>query len=280
MKRINTGKAVMGTTKITAAILRTAGAALAILTAGVLAPAFAQDLDADVRKPTVVSVNANGDSNKIPLSDPVNMIPTDKKPDVHIVVGSSKGKFVVSAVYSMRVPRSVADAHLKRLIDRTGWNVSDISFEDGQVTSMTTDKASGLSDVMSSISFTTDAPLIDKENVVTLEPFLVAFRDRNRINLTFLGQKGVTPTGPRGYNDDNIRLQAPYAPGALTYMAEIKNHNFESLNLPRTDSPDVVSGDTRIASRTNWTMIFIMTGLGILAVGVGAITFALTRRTA
>ena len=247
---------------------------------GICAPVSAQSQRPGDRKPTDVSLNANGDSNVIPLTDPRSEMPTLKVPDVHIVIGPNKDKFSVSAVYAAKVPRSVADAHLKALLDKTGWKAEKITFEDGQVTNMTSNDPSGLSQVMSSMTFETDAPVIDKEGIVTLEPFLIAFRDRTRVNLTFIGRDGKTPKGPKSFDDDNVQFQTPYAPGALTYYCNIKNHDFTSLNLPRVDAPEVLEGKATGEKTAQWSTTRLVSVIGALCVGVIVMTVLILRNRA
>ena len=153
-----------------------------------------------------------------------------------------------------------------------------MTFDEGQVTSMLSNDPSGLSAVMSSSTFTTTAPMLDpKDGAVALEPMLLAYKDLQRVYITFMAPQGVSPHGPKEFRDDNIILFSRPEPGTLTYVTKIRNHNVTAFGLPRLEaSPVAVKSDAALTtSGGNWVWMGV---LGAFALVAGGSVYALMAR--
>jgi len=224
--------------------------------------------------------------------------PGGRLPDVQIVVvPHSAGRWSVAATYPKKVGKAVMQAHVKRLLAVSGWRGTDFEYEyRGLPTNDGTDRNNrGPADpAMSSVTFLSSSPIVDwKNHTLPVEPWARAFRDLDRVYVTFFvpGQpEQFVFRGLRQHADDN--LEVTLAPGsnrgggAFTYLMRIKNHRLEALNLPRFQvvQPD---GKTRTAAAAAekapagaaTTRRIIGTGLVVLiAIGAAVAMFFWTHR--
>ncbi len=166
-------------------------------------------------------------------------VPGGTRPDVQIVVmGHPTGQWAVSVVYPRVVSKAVMQNHLKRLLAVSGWKASGkpefetrgIRKNDGR----RIDRAGATDPPMSSVTFLTASPVVDWQNsVLPVEPFARAFRDLNRVYVTFFVPGRFPFRGLRRHSDQNLDVALTEDGGAYTYILNIKNHNLEALDLPR-----------------------------------------------
>lgn len=211
-------------------------------------------------------------------------------PDVQIMVAPGLGNWTIAVVYPRQVSHAETEARLKRLTAITGWKLDKLEFEDKRLDRNALEsrdpsvqraaKKVGTAPVMSSVSFHTTANLVDSaQGTLTLEPFLRAFRDMNRINVTYLIFSPFTYRGLRQFTDNRVEIALSAQEGAFTYQAQLKDHTFEQLNLP---TKDVAKQESyRAAENTNGPGRKLLLGTGLvalLALGVAGIAYAVAQR--
>lgn len=193
-------------------------------------------------------------------------------PDVQILVapGPSPSSWLVAAVYPREVPRTAVTNQLGQLVSVSGWSMGAPQFTDK---SLDPTKPSGTENNprMSSVSFQATGNLVDyRDGTLALEPFIRAYRDLNRLNVTFLVPGQFNFQGLRSYSDKNIALMLSGEQGAFTYVVNIKNHQLDVLNLPKRQA-DVVATAPQEARRprvAGWVIPSLVVLAALVAAGV------------
>jgi hypothetical protein len=122
---------------------------------------------------------------------------------------------------------SDTEARIKRLGAITGWKLEKPEYEDKRLDRDSVNSKDpqvrkgsqevGPAPVMSSVSFQTTANLVDyAQGTLALEPFLRAFRDLNKVNVTYLIPGQFTYRGLRQFTDTKVEIGARgclYLPG-------------------------------------------------------------------
>lgn len=220
-----------------------------------------------------------------------SQIEAGNRPDVQIVVMPyPTGKWGVAMVYPQKVSRAEADRRMQRLLQIGGWKGSDVLWENkalqmaDEVRKMPGARDLKAEPVMSSLTFQTGGNVVDlADGTMQIEPFARAFRDLSRVHVTYLLAPTFPFRGVRHYSDANLDIQASGQQGAWTYVVNIKNHNLESLNLPRYE---LVKPKGQTQSATNSRLEAMrrqrrMVGAGlvvVLAAATGMFVWLWTRR--
>ncbi|MDX1934181.1 MAG: hypothetical protein SFU56_16390 [Capsulimonadales bacterium] len=213
-------------------------------------------------------------------------IPTRRVPDVQVVAFPLPTReWAVTTVYPKTVPRTRAESRVRTLLRLTGWRASEPEFKDRALEPSAPDAPK--TPVMSSVTFRTTGNVVNlSDGTMPLEPFARAFRDLDRVHITYLipGDKFAF-RGIREYSDNNLEVSLSQGQGAFTYMLNIKNHNLESLRLPTYETIKSDQGSETAAGRTDPPGLpkgWIGTGLAVaVALGAGTVAYLLfTRMTA
>lgn len=211
-------------------------------------------------------------------------------PDVQILVAPGLGNWSVAVVYPKQVTHAATEARLKRLGDLTGWKFEKPEYEDKRLDRDSVSSADpeirkqakvvGPAPVMSSVSFQTSANLVDyQQGTLALEPFLRAFRDLNKVNITYLIPGQFVYQGPRQFSDAKVEFGLSAQEGAYTYQALLKDHQFEQLNLPIKEVARQESYRAAENTTAPGRKLLLGTGLvALLALGVAGIAYALAQR--
>ncbi|WP_309685012.1 hypothetical protein [Armatimonas sp.] len=211
-------------------------------------------------------------------------------PDVQIMVAPGLGNWTVAVVYPRQVPHAETEARLKRLSTITSWKFEKLEFEDKRLDRNAMDsrdpdvkkavKNVGPAPVMSSVSFQTSANLVDPaQGTLALEPFLRAFRDQNRVNVTYLISGPFTYRGPRQFTDNRVEISLSAQEGAFTYQTLLKDHKFEQLNLPTKEVAKQESYRAAENTSAPGRRLLLGTGLvALLALGIAGIAYAVAQR--
>jgi hypothetical protein len=212
-------------------------------------------------------------------------------PDVQVVVVPfGGGQWAVSAVYPKRIPRAQAEGRVQRLLSLTGWKGAQFAFEDRALERVATNVK--LEDgplppvpVMSSLTFLTRGKVVDTaDGTMPLEPFARAYRDLNRIHVTYLVPGKFPFKGLRRFTDNNVDIALSEGQGAWTYVVNIKNHRLDALGLPRYEvlKPErTVQSAQDDTGGLNARKTVFGTGLVVLlAAGAGAVAYLWTNRLA
>ncbi len=185
-------------------------------------------------------------------------IPGANKPDVQIILMPlPTGQWGVSSVYPKQISKKEADARQARLLAASHWNAEGVAFEDGRMNreikpeefSKENRPGTPPPPIMSSLSFMTSGKAVDFQNgTMVLEPFALAFRDLNRVHITYVMPKGFVFQGLRHYDGPDVAVDMMSGgEGAYTYVVNIRNHQLNALTLPKTDplSPGAQGGAVR-----------------------------------
>jgi hypothetical protein len=220
----------------------------------------------------------NAAASPAAASSPSGTVTAAKQmPDVTILVAPLPGnQWMISMVYAKKVPKAQADARATRLVQLTGWHTGEAFFTDRALEGG--GPLGGKAPVLSSLTFPALGNIVDlADGTINVEPFLLAFRDLNRVHLTVLNPGPFTFRGLREHHDVNVDITLNAGQGAWTYIANIKNHRAERFNLPRyhQEAPrETVSGK----GGGSMSKPFLLGGLIVLALGVGGAAFVLVRR--
>jgi hypothetical protein len=205
-----------------------------------------------------------------------------RMPDAQIVIApelSSPTMLIgwnISMVYPKLVPRVTVQGRANRLAALAKWKISKLEFEDrglersGQIKKST--------DAMSSVTFRTDAPLVDYQTgLLAIEPFAIAMRDLGRVNVMYMVPGAFEYKGVKRYNDDNISLDFAGDKGVYSYMLQIKNHQASAYNLPIREA--VAPAKTRVATSEPPATKVMRWGIIVaLAAGMGCLVYAIASR--
>ena len=231
-------------------------AVAAALAGGAGQSAWAQEI-VPVAASTVKTVSNAGAAGQ-------NEIPTFTRPDVQVVVlPMPTGKWGVSTVYSKQVSKGKAEARLKALLQAGGWRPESVVFENGQMKreNVTLELPPDMSaeekaeyqtklpppSVMSSLTFETVDNVVDFGNgTMNLAPFARAFRDLNRVHVTYIVPQTFVFRGVRHFENADVSLDMMSGgQGAYTYVMNIKNHQMEKVAIPVTQALAPVQNDRR-----------------------------------
>ncbi|MBB6052055.1 hypothetical protein [Armatimonas rosea] len=211
-------------------------------------------------------------------------------PDVQILVAPGLGNWSVAVVYPKQVGHADTEARIKRLGTITGWKLEKPEYEDKRLDRDSVSSKDpnirkgsqevGPAPVMSSVSFQTSANLVDyTQGTLALEPFLRAFRDMNKVNVTYLIPGQFTYRGPRQFNDTKVEIALSAQEGAYTYQALLKDHKFDVLNLPTKEVARQESYRAAENTTAPGRKLLLGTGLvALLALGIAGIAYALAQR--
>ncbi|HVK04726.1 MAG TPA: hypothetical protein VM490_14700 [Armatimonadaceae bacterium] len=153
------------------------------------------------------------------------------KPDVQIVVLLlPNGEYEVSAVYPRKVAQAEAERPMKALLGQTKWKATPLRYDNSEAQTPDSGKT-----VLSSVSFTTGEGLADTvTGTVEIEPFIRAFRETKRMHVSFFLPPTFAYRGVRQHADKNVEVSGSVQQGTITYVVNIKNHQLESVQLPKT----------------------------------------------
>jgi hypothetical protein len=129
--------------------------------------------------------------------------------------------------------------------------------------------------MFSTLSYITAAELVNAKGDMAVVPFIVALRDLNRVQVTYMTPEKFTYNGVRQFTDNGVSVSVDSQPGALSYLAEIKNHQVTDLNPPSPATPAPASG-ARHATGTG--RIFGVLLVILLAAGAAFVAFGLLQR--
>lgn len=207
------------------------------------------------------------------------------RPEVQILVVPGPTGWMVATVYPGKVGHAQTQARLRRLRLLTGWPVENLTFEDRQLDRQTAavanpKQASTTRPVMSSATFQTSGNVADYlQGTLVLEPFLIAFQDFNRVNVTYLGLTKFPFQGLSHYSDEHVEVSLAAQEGSYAYQVTLKDHAFKSLNLPlhdiaKQESPPEAVNTTSPSRRLTWGIAVV----ALMAVGVAGIAYAVAHR--
>jgi hypothetical protein len=172
-----------------------------------------------------------------------------------------------SIVYNGVVDVAVAKADLKTLLDITGWQAQGVN--------ILTDKANN----STFAEFTVSGAVNWKEGILQVEPFAIAFKRFNRIQIGYIIQGTFPFQSLRNYSDKYVNIQ--WQPGAgntaQNYAIIIKDHNFDRLNLPLKVSPTSQTAKSADGKRNQDSKASVLIVL-LVAVLAGAVVFAIVSR--
>jgi hypothetical protein len=128
---------------------------------------------------------------------------------------------------------------------------------------------------LSTLSYVTAAPLVSPSGDMAVAPFVIALRDFDRVQVTYMTPSGFTYKGPHEFTDNGVRITVDPQPGALSFLATITNHQVEQLRLPPAPTPAPAKAPAR---RVDAGRILGIGLVILLAAGAAFVTFGLLNR--
>ena len=214
-------------------------------------------------------------------------IPTQRVPDVQVVVFPlPTHEWAITTVYPKIIARTTAEARVKRLLGITGWEGSTTEFKNKALERVAANAPP--SPPMSSLTFRTPGRVVNlSDGTMPLEPFIRAFRDLERVHITYIIPGNTfTFRGLREYSGQDIEIALSQGEGAYTYVLNIKNHNLDTLQLPRYETLKPGSGTTttQVTPKSGFIApapVVVGTGLAVLlAAGAGTAAYLFFTRVA
>lgn len=189
-----------------------------------------------------------------------------QKPEGQVLVAPGRpGRWQVSVVLQRDESRARLQERLKTLTTLLPGKIGNVELNRRQAGPVT----------FSTMSFITAAELVNSKGDMAVAPFIVALRDLNRVQVTYMTPEKFTYKGVRQFTDNGVTITVDSQPSALSYLAEIKNHNVTGLNPPPAEvpAPKAAAGSTPGAGRIFGVLLVI-----ILAIGAAFVTFGLLQR--
>lgn len=213
-------------------------------------------------------------------------VPGGVRPDVQVIVmPHPSGDWAISVVYPKVVDKAAMQAHMRRLLQVSGWKAGrggveyesrGLRYNDGT----RRDRPGPVGPTMSSATFQTSSPVVDwREATLPVEPWARAYRDLNRVYITYFVPGSFRFRGLRRHSDENLDVSLTEERGAYTYALQIKNHGLDRLDLPRfqvrqePDAGRIAAGEAERRSRLRMVgtalVVLLAAGAGLL-VYIGA----------
>ncbi|MGC4047648.1 MAG: hypothetical protein QM758_27965 [Armatimonas sp.] len=189
-----------------------------------------------------------------------------QKPDGQVLVAPGlPGRWQVSLVLQHDESRAKLQERLKTLTTLLPGKYGSVELNRRQIGPVT----------FSTVSFITAAELVNSKGDMAVAPFVVALRDLDRVQVTYMTPEKFTYKGVRQFTDNGVTITVDSQPSALSYLAEIKNHNVTGLNPPITETtaPKTASRSTMGTGRILGVLLVIL-----LAIGAAFVTFGLLQR--
>jgi hypothetical protein len=209
-----------------------------------------------------------------PSPPPAESISTATVPDVQIVISPDpSGQWVVAAVYPNKTDRKKAEDRAKEMLTLGKWKGSGLLFENKALERTDNPKGMAALPVMSSVTFSTPGNIVNyADGTVSLEPFIRAYRDLDKINLLFLIPGTFKYRGPKSYQDNDIEMLYVSGGSALTYVVQVKNHSLGALQLPRFEPTASVASSAQ-KGKSGAGKSAKMIGVIVLAVVAAGLAF-------
>ena len=182
----------------------------------------------------------------------------NQMPDILVWIDArTPGMHWVSLTYPKTVPRSQAQEHLDRLLQETGWSVTNVNISDDSV------MASG-ENPMTSVEFATPAAIQPGSGVLDIEPIVKALRDLQNIQVQYLVSPSFKLRGPGDYENKYVKIALIPGSNAYRYTVQVKDAGFSTLDipmLPDQNHPPAVSGRPWPTIRILLVLLALATGL-------------------
>ncbi len=189
-----------------------------------------------------------------------------QKPDAQVLIAPGlPGRWQVSVVLQRDESKEKLSERLKTLTILLPGKVGAIE---------TTRRAAGPV-TFSTLSYVTAAELVNARGDMAVVPFVVALRDMDRVQVTYMTPEKFSYNGVRQFTDNGVSLSVDSQPGALSYLAEIKNHQVTSFQPPAIVE---AAAPAPKAAPLPWGRILGVGLVILLAVGAMLVTFGLLQR--
>lgn len=256
--------------------------ALTLAFSGVISPrAIAQNTGASAPAPTGQSAATAAPAARV----------ARRPPNVQVIaMPLPTGDWMVAAVYSRAISRDEALRRQKAFEQASGWKTRDVVVETkslgralrSDVKSSPLDAGIPKDNALTSVRFQTSANVINfTDGTVDISPWILAYRDESRLNLTYLWPPELRFPfrGVRRYADSGLTVEMTgLQKGALNYSVGIVDHTRTAFNLPRyqeANAARTIDDRTRLAlearlRQTRYVGIGLIT---LFALGAGVLVY-------
>ncbi|MEN6519811.1 MAG: hypothetical protein ABFD46_01475 [Armatimonadota bacterium] len=152
------------------------------------------------------------------LADPPK---TKKTPDVVVLIVADLDG--VNIQYNNVVKKSVAESDLRSLLGATRWQARNV-----HISSV---------DNSTSVDFLSGRTVNWRGGGLLVGPFAQTFKRFDLIAVHYIAPSGYTFRSLRDYSDRYVNIDWSNTNNTYSYLINIKNHNFDRLNLPLIVDP-------------------------------------------
>jgi hypothetical protein len=188
-----------------------------------------------------------------------------QKPDAQVLIAPGlPGRWQVSVVLQRDESREKLSGRLKNLT----------TLLPGKIGAVETTRRNAGPVTFSTLSYITAAELVNARGDMAVVPFVVALRDFDRVQVTYMTPEKFTYNGVREFTDNGVSVSVDSQPGALSYIAQIKNHQVTGFQPPAAQA----AAPAPRAVGLPWGRILGVGLVILLAVGAMLVTFGLLQR--
>ena len=188
------------------------------------------------------------------------------QPDVQLLIAplDASGTAGIALTYPGVVTTREAQADLESIVRQTRWAIQDRQLTINRET--TPDRPA-----MSSIEFTAANAVPGQSGALPVEALITALKAHKSMSLIFAMRPEFQFAGLRDFENDFVRIQFRESGKTYTYYVEVKNSDFEKLNLP------IIVQQGEVPQRTAAGPAFLIPL--IISAGVGAAVWFIVQTT-
>jgi len=177
-------------------------------------------------------------------------------PEVIVLVLSGVGPFdQVSINYGTSVSRRRIEEDIREIKRVSGWPVRNLEIVTRK------DSTPGARPVTSS-QFEVP-PIANKaEGMLQLEPFISALRRFKSIQVIYLVMGEFRFRGLKDFENNYVKIKLKQRKGAYTYNIQIKNSEFDDLNLPLNEERSAEMQKTKMSVAARFIIVLMVAFLG------------------
>lgn len=167
----------------------------------------------------------------------------------------------VSLTYSKAIPKTQAEADLKKILKETAWVATNVSISDGSATNVGEPP-------MTTLEFSTTSAVLDANGVPRIEPIVVALKEYKRIEILYMVPPQAKLLLPERFENKHVKIAIERGKNFYRCRVDIKRSDFDVLKLP-TNMSGQVEPETSVRKH-----FYLLLPLAvILALLIGVTTF-------
>lgn len=176
-----------------------------------------------------------------------------------------------SFTYASSISQETVQSDLQALRQASNWPLGDAN-----VTTASVEIGGGTP--MTSVEFSAPHIVNRERGILTVEPFVIAFRDHDLVEINYIVDGEYNHRGLRDYSDDYVDIVFNQTENSFRYSVRIRDASFDRLNLPLVVEREMDPSDVEDTEEVGGlTLLKIITVIAI-AVIVGSLVYAVFSR--